>query len=299
MEDYLATGNFASWQKLTTDYPHETQTLVEDVLHLGSVESELIGDTLRNYYSDSTLVKLRHDVGGKYSDLTVYETELGKAFQRLNTECPDFVTPRVYTQNSAFNQSIVVGDSLLGISLDKYMGANYAPYRQFFFENQRVTMEPQRIVQDCLHFYLAQQYILPQMKQFPHPTLLEMMLHQGKISWVVSQLTDHSLLDIAAVIPATKKWYADHEQQVWQAISRPASLNNADSAFIHSILWTNDARPYFQSPHSRGVGMWIGMRIIDSYMKHNKRVSINELLHDTDYTQLLKKSHYQPEATTR
>lgn len=292
MEDYLTTGNFASWQKLTTDYPHETQALVEDVLHLGSVESEYIGDTLRTYYSDTTLVKLRADVGRQFANMAVYERELSQAFHHLNAECPDFVVPHVYTQNGALNQSIVVGDSVLGISLDKYLGAAYPAYGKYFYENQRVTMEPQRIVQDCLNFYLAQQYILPQMKKMPHPTLLEMMLHQGKIAWVVAQLTGHPLLDVAAVIPATKKWYAGHERAVWNVLSRPELLHSTDSALIHSIVMTNDARPYFRDAHSRGVGLWIGMRIVDSYMARNRKETINSLLHTTDYERILRQSHY-------
>ena len=292
VEDYLTTGNFASWQKLNTDYPQETRALVEDVLHLGSVESELIEDTLRTFYEDSTLVKLRKDVGKTFEDLSDYEKKLSNAFKRLSAECPDFVTPHVYAQNSALNQSIVVGDSLLGISLDKYMGANYPIYQKYFYDNQRATMEPQRIVQDCLSFYLAQQYILPQMKKMPRPNLLQCMIHQGKIAWVVAKLTDHPLLDIAAVLPSTKKWYTRHEQQVWDAINHPQLLGSTDSVLIQSVVMTNTKRPYFTDTHSRGVGLWVGMRIVDEYMKHNPKVSINTLLHTTDYNRLLRNSLY-------
>lgn len=298
VEDYLVTGTFASWQKLTTDYPRETQTLVEDILHLGKMDEEHIGDTLRTFYSDTTLVKLRHDVERHFASLAPYEKDLTQAFHRLNEECPDFVTPHIYSQNSAFNQSIVVGDSLLGISLDKYLGADYPTYKKYFYENQRVTMIPQRIVQDCLTFYLAQQYILPQMKELPNPTLLDMMLHQGKIAWVVAQLTDRSLVDIAAVTPATKQWYTTHEKSVWSTLSHPDALASTDRAVVHSILMTSDAHPYFNDPHSRGVGLWLGMRIIDSYMKHNPKQTINSLLHDTDYRRILQHSHY-PDAKTK
>lgn len=292
MEDYLSTGSFVTWQKLNTDFPRETQTLVEDVLHLGVVDGELIGDSLRTFYSDSTLVKLRKDVEQKFADLSGYEKQLGRAFNRLRTECPGFVTPHVYCQNSAFNQSIVVGDSLLGISLDKYLSADYPAYQKYFYENQRATMEPQRIVQDCLTFYLAQQYIRPQTEKFPHPDLLEWMIHQAKIAWVVAQLTDNSLLDVAAVLPATKKWYTDHEKQVWKAINRPEILGSRDSTLIRSVVMTNTKRPYFTDTHSRGVGLWIGMRIVDEYMKRNPKITIDSLLHTTDYKRLVQDSKY-------
>ena len=61
---------------------------------------------------------------------------------------------------------------------------------------------------------------------------------------------------------------------------------------------TSDAHPYFNDPHSRGVGLWLGMRIIDSYMKHNPKQTINSLLHDTDYRRILQHSHY-PDAKAK
>lgn len=292
MEDYLSTGSFMTWQKLSTDYPCETRALVEDVLHLGTVDGELIGDSLRTFYADSTLVKVRKDVEQRFSDISPYEKQLGRAFNRLKAECPDFVTPYVYCQNSAFNQSIVVGDSLLGISLDKYLGANYPAYQKYFYENQRATMEPQRIVQDCLTFYLAQQYIRPQTEKNPHPNLLDWMIHQAKIAWVVAQLTDNCLLDVAAVLPATKKWYTDHERQVWTTINRPEILSSKDSTLISSVVMTNTKHPYFGDTHSRGVGLWVGMRIVDEYMKRNPKVTVDSLLHTTDYKRLLQASRY-------
>lgn len=294
VEEYLSTGSVMSWQKLNTDYPRETQALVENVLHLGKIDSEGIEDSLLNFYSDTTLLKVRHDVTVKFGDMSDCQKSLQKAFEQLNKECDDFVTPRVYTQNSAFNQSIVVGDSLLGISLDKYLGANYQPYKKYFSENQRATLESSRIVQDCLSFYLAQLYILPNVRGRVRPTLLDWMMHQGKIAWVVAQLTDSRLIDIAGCQSATKVWYKSHEPAVWAALNRPALLGSRDSALVASVLMSGDPHPYFRDPHSRGVGLWMGMRIVDSYMKNHPDVNINALLHDTDYTTMLKEANYQP-----
>ena len=39
--------------------------------------------------------------------------------------------PEVYTQVGAFDQSIIVANDMLGISLDKYLGADYPLYRKF------------------------------------------------------------------------------------------------------------------------------------------------------------------------
>lgn len=141
---------------------------------------------------------------------------MSRAFKRLEAEDKNFVTPKIYAQNSAFNQSIVVGDSLIGISLDKYMGADYPAYKKYFYENQRATMEPSRIVQDCLYFYLNQQF--PPTRLRIRHTLGQWLIHQGKIAWVVAQLTNKSAIDIAACQPATKAWYKLNERRVWNTL---------------------------------------------------------------------------------
>lgn len=137
VDDYVNTGNVALWQRMNTEFPRETRALIEDVLHLGRADNEDIDDSLIAYYKDPILVQLRMDISRKFEDLSVYEKALSRAFKRLEAEDKNFVTPKIYAQNSAFNQSIVVGDSLIGISLDKYMGADYPAYKKYFYENQR------------------------------------------------------------------------------------------------------------------------------------------------------------------
>lgn len=196
VDDYVNTGNVALWQRMNTEFPRETRALIEDVLHLGRADKEDIDDSLIAYYKDPILVQLRMDISRKFEDLSTYEKALSCAFKRLEAEDKNFVTPKIYAQNSAFNQSIVVGDSLIGISLDKYMGADYPAYKKYFYENQRATMEPSRIVQDCLYFYLNQQF--PPTRLRIRHTLGQWLIHQGKIAWVVAQLTNKSAIDIAA-----------------------------------------------------------------------------------------------------
>lgn len=50
-----------------------------------------------------------------------WKKDLAKDFE-TEKEVPDTKVPFIYSQVSAFNESIILVDSLLGISLDKYMG---------------------------------------------------------------------------------------------------------------------------------------------------------------------------------
>ena len=292
VEDYAETGNFSAWQRLNTDYPRELRALVEDVLRLGSLDRENLDDSLRQFYSDSLLVQLRADVGQKFDDLSPYEHEMSEAFAELSRECPDFVVPCVYVQNSAFNQSVVVGDSLIGISLDKYMGADYPPYQRFFYENQRASMEPKRIVQDCLGFYLMQLYPLLLPKGRRSPNLQETMVHSGIIGWAVAHVLGRGLDDVAACQVSTKQWYARNERTAWRRLVEHDLWLSENDRLIRSVMRSSDARPYFGEAHSRGIGFWMGMRVVESYMRRHGEVTLNELLHERDYAKILRQSHY-------
>ena len=88
------------------------------------------------------------------------------------------------SQQWADDQSIVVGEHSVGISLDKYMGSDYPLYKKFYTPQQRSTMQPQYIVPDCLTFYLLSNY---QMKNFDTRAQLDRDLHMGKIMWAVNK----------------------------------------------------------------------------------------------------------------
>lgn len=292
VEDYLHTGTFSSLLRLRTDFPAETRILVEDVLRLGSAGDDSLGEKLRRFYADTTLVRLRADVGRKFGNFAPYERELREAFARLRRVCPDMPLPTVYTLNSAFRQSIVVSDRLLGISLDKYMGADYPLYRRYFQPCQRVGLDPSRLPQDCLVYYLMARYA-PDAGS-GSLTFLEEMLMRGKIYWAVARVLELPLTEAASACPKSQAWYAAHEREAWAALSRPGLLAGHDTSLLGPLLDFTTPQGYFADPYSRGVGLWIGLRIIDSYMKNHPDTSIAELLEMTDCRELLDAAGYQP-----
>ena len=101
-----------------------------------------INDRMLEYYSDSTLLTLMHDAEEKFKDLGWVEEKLTKGFKRLKKEVPTLFVPHFYAQIAALNQSVVVGDSILGFSIDKYMGADYPLYKRFYYDYQCRSMEP-------------------------------------------------------------------------------------------------------------------------------------------------------------
>ena len=160
---YLTTGDFAALQQMKTMYPAETRTLIEDVLQLGLVDEPDINTRFLIFFQDSTLQALMQGVNEQYKDVEDLNEELTKSFANLTAKIPGLEVPRIYTQIGSLDQSVVVGDSLVGISLDKYLGADCPIYQKYgYTEKQRSTMTRKYIVPDCLSFYLLRHFPLPE-----------------------------------------------------------------------------------------------------------------------------------------
>ncbi|MCR4602683.1 MAG: gliding motility protein GldB [Prevotella sp.] len=185
---YLTLADYGSLNALKTDYPIQTRTLIENVLQLGLVNDPEINNRLLVFFQDSTLQEIIKDVNRQYASVDDLNILLTKAFNRLTRMLPNLDVPTIYTQISSLDQSIVVSDSLLGISLDKYLGADYPVYLRYgYSERQRNSMTREYIVPDCLGFYLLSRYPMPASSD----TIEEQRhWHMLKIQYVVNQAMD-------------------------------------------------------------------------------------------------------------
>ena len=195
---YLTTGDFAALQEMSTDYPTQTRALIEDLLKLGSVSEPNINKRLLDFYQDSTLQNVIYAAETEFADMSDLNNELKKAFGKLRKEVPTIEMPSFYAQIGAFDQSIVVDDKAIGISLDKYLGKDYPTYLRFYDEEQRESMSREYIVHDCLIFYLLSQY---QLSGFDGLSQHERDMYLGKFFWAANYLTGNELI----VTPATKE----------------------------------------------------------------------------------------------
>lgn len=190
---YLITGDFSALQQMNTEYPIETRTLVEKMLQIGQVSDHDINEKFLHFYQDSTLQTLINDAESEYANMDDINEALEKSFGNLKKWLPDMPLPHVYTQIGAFDQSIVVGEKMIGISLDKYMGAKYPLYKRYGYSNEQLeSMGRNNIVPDCLTFYLLSLY---PMDNYDSRSQLEKDLHMGKVMWVVNKALEQHFFD--------------------------------------------------------------------------------------------------------
>ena len=213
---YLTTGDFSALQQMNTEYPMESRTLIEDVVQLGNATDPDINTKFLKFYQDTTLQALIASVESEYANVDDLNEQLSAAFKYLKHKLPDMEMPRFYAQISALDQSIVVGNGTVGISLDKYLGENFPLYLKYYSPLQRRQMTREHIVPDCLTFYLMSVY---QLKDFERRPQIEQDLHIGKIHWIVNQALGHHVFRTKCVI-AVENYMQEHHKVSYEELLR-------------------------------------------------------------------------------
>lgn len=134
--------------------------------------------------------------------------EMTKAFAKAQKEVKGFTIPTIYTQIGAFDQSIIVGDQLIGISLDKYLGSNYPLYQKYYNANQRSTMSRQYITPDCIFFYLMSLY---PMKNIEDSSQYAKDMHTARLMYITNRLVGRKTFNTNGV-KSIEKYMKQHDK---------------------------------------------------------------------------------------
>lgn len=280
-----AMNSLAALQKMSLEYPRATKILIEDVLMLGRVDEPAINEKLCAYYSDTILLRLMQDASGKFKDMSSLEKGFTEGFRRLREEVPALPVPTVYSQISALNQSVVVGDSLLGFSIDKYMGQDYPLYHRYYYNYQRRSMTPERILPDCFTFYLLSQYPFQWLPG--RRSLYDIMMHQGKINWVVRNILEiDSNADMLGYTEEEALWCREHEKELWKWMRDKGHLRSTDPMLIRAYTHPDPNVVLNGKTIPPVIGIWMGMQLTEKYMKQHPEMSIARLLECTEFGDL-------------
>ena len=180
---HLIETNDTSLEKdLLASYPAMLDISGKGILNLQSPAVPGFFDRIINYYSEPTLKKLYEDAVSYYKEVSDIEEQLGRGFAFLKANFPTMQIPAIYMHVSGFSQNVLAGDSLLSLSIDRYLGTDYPLYLQFFQDYQRIKMQRILVASDYLTGWL--------MSEFPFTgnenVLLERMVYEGKIKYIVS-----------------------------------------------------------------------------------------------------------------
>ena len=287
--ELICSGDTTLQAGLLERYPKMTEILGKGVLNMQSPSQPGFFAKLKSFYSEPTLKKLYSDAIEKYAATEEMEQKLGNAFAWLHGQFPKMQMPALYMHVSGLSQNILVGDSLLSLSIDKYMGMDYPLYQEFFYDYQTRKMQPSLVVPDYVAGWLMSEYPFAGKEN----VLLERMIYEGKIKYVVlSALPDISVTELLGYTEDGIKWCEDNETEIWKAIIERKHLYTPD--LMTTTKYFEEAPSQFLSNGAPGcIGAWVGLQIVKRYMSETN-ASIETLMKNEDAQDILTLSKYKP-----
>lgn len=285
----ITTTDTVSASELIRAYPQMLDILGKGVLNLRSLDAEGFFSKLRAYYGEPTLNKLYQDALQHYEEVSELEEGLHAAFTYLKGELPELQIPAVYMHVSGLNQNVLVGDSLLSLSIDKYLGADYPLYQDFFYASQRSRMTPEQVLPDYLMGWLMAEYPFSGNER----VLLDRMVYEGKLLYTVSRALGQKDASMSlGYTEEVEKWCEANEAEIWQLIVERKQLYTPDQLTTESYFDDN-VSPFPGSEAPANIGSWMGYRIVRRYMEENG-ASLRQLWQATDAQAILTAAKYKP-----
>ncbi len=280
-------------RRLYAEYEAFMPVYVEGVLRLPMSDTAFFSEQLAHFLVDTTMGFAQTNALAKerFANIDSIQSALNTAFSRLHYLYPDWTIPTVYLFVSGFNSTVFYYDNMLGVGIDMYLGSDYPYYNNVVYDYQRPTMQKQYLVRDLMSMYLA--YNIAYNSKYNR--LLEQMIFRGKQLFLLSQLLpDAPAWQIIGYTPEQWAWCLHYEQAIWNRIMEKRDLFKTESSVLSSYMNEGPFTAEVTQDSPGRLGLWVGWRIVDSYMRHNQDITLHDLLNESDAQKILEQSFYKP-----
>jgi len=266
------------------------------VINAGDISDPAFGDLLAGFCTDRLNNEVYESVMKQYPDIKSVENDLINAFRHYLWYFPEKEVPALFTCITGFNNSLIIGDSVLGISLDRYLGSDCKYYpRLEIYKYIAARMNSWNIVPDCIYGWGSTEWDFETLK-YTADNLLSEMIHEGKLRYFekcMLPVTNDTIL--FGFSSGQMKFCRNNENQMWQYLVENDLLFSTDQFVIRKFLGEAPFTSYFTSESPGRAAAWMGFRIVESYMMKNRNVTLGDLMHNTDVQGILEKAKYRPE----
>jgi len=278
--------------KLSKEYGRFFQLFGEGIIRIGKIEEPGYPDYLKSFLTDKMVNETYKKVQEVFPNLDNLNAEFTDAFKRYHYYFPNRNIPSIYAFVSGFNQSTVLADSILGIGLDRYLGSDCGDYLSLGIPKYSIKdMKPSKITSDCMRAWAI--------GEFPFNDSIDNMvnniIYEGKLMYFTKKMLPEQPDSLIFGFSSPKmKWCEKNEKQIWTYLIENKMLFISDSFVINKYI--NDApftSGFSQESPGRAV-VWIGYRIVSSYMKNSKDITFQQLMMQRDYQKIFNQSKYRP-----
>ena len=290
--DTSQTAVLAAAEDLCGRYGDFAPEYLERLLGASPYDTAAFVQRFRMFAQDSLVRMLYRRVQEVWPGLDDEGRALAAAGRRYLREFPDDTWPQPVAVVSGLDASVMTSDRVLGLALDKYLGADEPLYRQLGYARyQQLRMRREALVPEAVRAWIYASH--PMVRQTG--TLLEAMVYEGKVAYAAARCCpaapDSVLFGFSA---AQMRWCREARAAVWDLLVREEWLYITDDAAVQRML---APAPFASRISAEAPGQllcWVGYDMVCSYMKRHRKCSLQELFATDDAQEILRGARYRP-----
>ena len=262
------------------------------IINIGDYKNPGYPDLLKAFLTDYNTNQIIKEENKYFKNVDTLKINLTNAFRYYKYYFPNLRIPIIITYISGFNHSIVTTDTIIGIGLDKYLGTENNFYYQLGLAHyQRYNMHKGKIPADCIRAWALTQFPMSDSAN----NLIANMIYLGKVMYFTKALLPNNPDTIIFGMSLKNlEWCKKYEAKMWTYLVENKTLFKTDyltiNKFVNDGPYTKDFGKY--SPSKAAI--WLGVRIINDYMRHSPDINLQALMKENDYLKILRLSKYKP-----
>lgn len=281
----------AEIQQILAEYPTFAEVYLYQIIGEPRTDEQVVINT-RTFVTDTFIQDLYNESLARFDDFTAYEEALKESLKYFKYYFPEKTTPDIYTCITGFEVgSFTVGDPILGISLDFFLGPDYTDYPLTLFPNYiQESMQPAYLVSKSLSALITNYH-----GEGSGTRLLDFMIHHGIRLYIKSKLMPEAPEAIVHEFTEDQMgWLRANESQIWAYMLEEDILYSVDYRSFQKLVTPSPNVPGMPPEAPGRVGDWIGFRIVEAYMDRNPDMELRDLLTSPDPQKIMTGSRYKP-----
>lgn len=278
---------------LYADHSQFINLYTENIIKIGPLSGANFDDYLNSFLSDSVIRKVADTVGVRFSNFKEIETRLVEGFKHYSYYFPNKTIPSIYTYVSGFNESLIIAENLIGISLDKYLGSDCIFYRYLGIPKYKIeNMNPAKIVPDIFYAWALTEYPMSDSVN----NLLANMIYQGKLIYFTEAMNP-DFPDSLLMGYTTEKmeWCNQNEASMWAYMVEKKLIYGVERLDLQKFIGDAPFTNVFSEKSPGRTGVWLGWQIVRSFMDNHEEISLTQLMRMNDAQKILSMSKYYPD----
>jgi len=155
-------------------------------------------------------------------------------------------------------------------------------------------MTPANIIPDCIYGWAASEWDY-QLIGYEADNVLAGIVHEGKLKYYQKCMLPDVPEDILFGFTSDQmKFCRNNEDQMWQYLLEHDLLFETDQLVIRKLTGEAPFTTYYTTESPGRASVWIGFRIVESYMMKNQAITLDRLMKETDLQSILEKARYSP-----